>query len=227
MNGATSAWQGQYIVKAPSAARGRDAVTALASNLRHTSDRGRGAVATHCPHRRRKALPLLEGDQAAGLLPAVEPPGVLDDESRLTLLDATAVAAPFESSRTAGYHAAVGGRGFAPARPVQAGRTDTNECLTAGWEANHRFMPTAFETFGGRPPPFRPQRPPGWVPYARICVQPRGSGGYPPDAGPGDHPVRPGAAPRGRCKAALQVARTAACLARVAVEPSFFPFLLV
>jgi hypothetical protein len=92
---------------------------------------GYHALACRCsgmPIRRHNAHRdlLIDLHKAAGLPQAVEPPGlfadgkrpdlvVLDDESRLMLLDVTTVAACTESARTQEYYATAGGGDTVPA----------------------------------------------------------------------------------------------------------------
>jgi hypothetical protein len=84
---------------------------------------------------------------------------VLDDESRLMLLDVTTVAVCTESARTQGYHATAGGGGTAPARLIQAGQAKNNKYLAACREADDQFIPMVLDAFGG------------WSPAARYVIQ--------------------------------------------------------
>jgi hypothetical protein len=84
---------------------------------------------------------------------------VLDDESRLMLLDVTTVAVCTESARTQGYHATAGGGGTAPARLIQAGQAKNNKYLAACREADYQFIPMVLDAFGG------------WSPAARYVIQ--------------------------------------------------------
>jgi hypothetical protein len=113
---------------------------------------------------------LVDRHNAAGLFQAVEPPGlfadgkrpdlaVLDDESRLMLLDVTIVAACTESVHTHGYHTTAGGSGTVPARLIQAGRAKNKKYLAASREADYQFIPMALDAFGG------------WSPAARYVIQ--------------------------------------------------------
>jgi hypothetical protein len=136
---------------------------------------GYHALACRCsgmPIRRHNAHRdlLIDLHKAAGLPQAVEPPGlfadgkrpdlvVLDDESRLMLLDVTTVAACTESARTQEYYATAGGGDTVPARLIKAGRAKNNKYLAASREADYQFIPMVLDAFGG------------WSPAARYVIQ--------------------------------------------------------
>jgi hypothetical protein len=120
-------------------------------------------------HNARRDL-LVDLHEAAGLLQALEPPGlfvdgkgpdlvVLDDESRLMLLNVTIAVAYTESARTQGYHATAGGGGTVPTRLIQAGQAKNNKYLAACLEADYHFIPMVLDAFGG------------WSPAARYVIQ--------------------------------------------------------